>query len=182
MSHKLIWVILTFECVVSVPAAQYEPSRVHRVCLSFFSQTLQMCRMPTGDVKHTFNVRSMTISASFILLYMYPPFSVDLCAAGTLLCAQFFSRWNGWIGSGVAALLITDWPCGIYIIMAGWPHSIHSSTPQTHSLLKINRLHCLLNGSVCCENTPKVLWLNANVLLARCNMWDAAAAEQSPKS
>lgn len=47
--------------------------------------------MPTGDVKQMFNVRSMTISASFILLYMNSPlFSEDLCAARTLLCIRFF--------------------------------------------------------------------------------------------
>lgn len=120
----------------------------------------------------------------FVFCTCTPPplfFRGSLCGRNAALCSVF-SRCNGWIGSGVVASLITDWPSGIYIIMAGWPHSIHSFTPHTHSLLKINRLHCLLNGPVCSEKIPKVLWLNATVLLACCNTWDAAAAEENPKS
>lgn len=126
--------IFNFECVALNAASAIRAQRVHRVCLSFFSQTGGCARTPTGDVNRTFNVRSMTISTSFILLYMHPLFFWgSLCCRNAALCSVF-SRWNGWIGSGVVASLITDWPCGIYIIMAGWPRSIqklYTSHPFT---------------------------------------------------
>lgn len=164
-----------------MPSAQYQPCQVHWVCLSFFGEILRMCHL-AGRWHKAHIICEINDSQSLVLSFASPRFfRGSLCGRNAALYSVF-SRWNGWIGSGVAASLITGWPSGIYIIMAGWPHSIHSFTPHTHSLLNINRLHCLLNGPVCSEKIPKVLWLNATVLLACCNTWDAAAAEDNPKS
>lgn len=81
----------------------------HRVCLSWSLKLLiKSDKMPAVEVKHTFNVRSMTISLSFCLLCMYLFLCESLFRQNTALCSV--SLINGWIESCVVASLITNWP------------------------------------------------------------------------